>query len=116
MSFKRQMLESEIEKLLSVSFSQVRDERVYGKMITITSVKLSRDKSFCDITVSSLTGKIDSLIDGLNAAKGFLRTVLAKNIKMYKVPELRFYSDKGIENSEKINRILNQLDISGEEE
>ena len=58
----------------------------------------------------------------LNKAKGFFRTYVAKNLRLFTAPEIRFYEDKGIESSVRVNQLLNQMgydalkEIEGEDE
>lgn len=115
--FKRNILESRMQKLITNSIPSLRDEEIQGKMISVTRVKLSRDKSYIDLYVSCLNGDLDEITEILNARAGFFRKKLADNIRMYKVPEVRFHKDIGLEESFKIQKILNKIDIqAGEDE
>ncbi|KLO24292.1 ribosome-binding factor A [Marinitoga sp. 1197] len=107
--FRKEMIESEILKLINMNINNLRDPKLQGKIISITRVELSRDKSFADIYVSVLNEEIDEIINVLTKAKGFFRNLIAKNIRMYKVPEIRFHKDKGLEESIKIHKLLNEI-------
>ena len=50
----------------------------------------------------------------LNAASGFLRTELAKKLKLRRVPELSFCWDNSIEHGDRILRLIDQ--VSSEQE
>lgn len=112
--YRREMLESEMKKLITQGFSQLKDPRLKDKFIDINMVRLSKDKSYLDVYVSSLDEDLDTIINILNNAKGMFRTLIAKNIKMFKVPEIRFHKDKGIEASIRINKLIENLEKNEE--
>ncbi|WGS65981.1 30S ribosome-binding factor RbfA [Marinitoga aeolica] len=107
--FRREMIESEILKLINMNISNLRDPRIQNKIISATRVELSRDKSYADVYVSVLNGDIDEIINILTKAKGFFKSIISKNIRMYKIPEIRFHKDLGIEESIKIHKLLNEI-------
>lgn len=107
--YKKEMLESEMKKIIMKGFSELKDPRIKDKMININFVKLSGDKSYLDVYVSSLDEDIDTIVEILNNAKGMFRTLIAKNIHIYKAPEVRFHKDEGIEASIRINKLLEEL-------
>lgn len=112
--YRREMLESEMKKLITQGFSQLKDPRLKDKFIDINMVRLSKDKSYLDVYVSSLDEDIDTVINILNNAKGMFRTLIAKNIKMFKVPEIRFHKDEGIEASIRINKLIEKIEKNEE--
>lgn len=112
--YRREMLESEMKKLITEGFSQLKDPRLKDKFIDINMVRLSKDKSYLDVYVSSLDEDIDTIINILNNAKGMFRTLIAKNIKMFKVPEVRFHKDEGIEASIRINKLIEKIEKNEE--
>jgi ribosome-binding factor A len=62
---------------------------------SITDVKLTSDYSYCTVYVSHVeSDKIDDLAAFLNNNKGYIRSLLAKSISIYKTPELKFVPDK----------------------
>ncbi len=85
-NYKKEMLESEMKKIITRGFSELKDPRIKDKMININFVRLSGDKSYLDVYVSSLDEDVDTIIDVLNNAKGMFRTLIAKNIDIYKAP------------------------------
>ncbi|BBE30985.1 hypothetical protein OSSY52_11260 [Tepiditoga spiralis] len=114
--FRRNMLESQILKLFTQTLSKIRNNEIQGKLISFTSVKLSRDKSFVDISVSALNEDVDEIVKVLNKLKGLFRKDMSQKIKMYKVPEVRFFKDKGLEDSIKIQKLLNEIKVEGDTE
>ena len=109
--YRKSMLESEIPKRLSEAVSLLRDPRIKKEFITISRVELSKDKRYADIYVSFLGSAEErkETVELLNHAKGFFRTYLAKNLRIYTAPEVRFHEDKGIESSVRVNKLLNEL-------
>lgn len=114
--FRREMIESEIMKIINTNVSNLRDPKIQGKLISATRVELSRDKSYADIYVSVFGGDIDEIINVLEKAKGFFKSIIGRNIRMYKIPELRFHKDMGIEESIKIHKLLDEISQNKGEE
>jgi ribosome-binding factor A len=54
-------------------------------------------------------------VELLEKYKGYFRTFVAKNVRLYTAPELRFKEDKGIEESVRINKLLDEI-MSKEDE
>ena len=72
-------------------------------MVTISRVLISKDLAHAKIFVTVLPDQMaKSALETLNKAAGFLRTGLAKRIKIYKIPALFFMYD---EESLKANRL-----------
>ncbi len=109
--YRRSMLESEIQKLLSEAVGMLRDPRIKKEFVTVSYVVLSKDKRYADVYVSYLGTAEDrkKTVELLNRAKGFFRTYLAKNLRIYTAPEVRFHEDKGIESSVRVNQLLKEL-------
>ncbi|ACB08434.1 30S ribosome-binding factor RbfA [Thermotoga sp. RQ2] len=110
-AYRKAMLESEIQKLLMEALQQLRDPRLKKDFVTFSRVELSKDKRYADVYVSFLGTPEErkETVEILNRAKGFFRTFIAKNLRLYVAPEIRFYEDKGIEASVKVHQLLVQL-------
>ena len=84
---------------------ELRDPRV--GMITITSVDVSPDISHAKVFFTLLEKeKLEDTVHGLRRAAGFLRTQLAKRIKLYTTPELRFEYDESVERGDRLSRLI----------
>ncbi|MGB1270741.1 MAG: 30S ribosome-binding factor RbfA [Endozoicomonas sp.] len=74
---------------------EMKDPRL--GMVTVSAVEISRDLAFADVHVSFLgvddQEQIDESLKVLNKASGFLRSQLARAIKLRFTPQLRFYFD-----------------------
>ncbi|MCD6545843.1 MAG: 30S ribosome-binding factor RbfA [Thermotogae bacterium] len=109
--YRKEMLESEMLKLLSEAVSEMKDPRVKKERISFTRVLLSNDKRYADVFVSILGSDtdIEETLEILEKAKGFFKSYIGKNIRIYTIPEIRFKKDRGIEQSIKIQQILEKI-------
>ena len=88
----------------------VKDPRV-DSMLSITSVKISKDLAYADIYVSSLAGekKLEKATDALNHAAGFIQHKLKGKIRLKSTPILRFRSDGAIEHGYELSKKIDEL-------
>ena len=74
---------------------EVKDPRV--GMVTINSVNVSKDLAFADVYVTFMgineDQNVEESLEVLEHAGGFLRSLLAKSIKLRVMPRLRFHYD-----------------------
>jgi ribosome-binding factor A len=89
---------------------QLRDPRI-DEFIAVTEVDTSADLKYAKIFVSSIGGQQEEarLLAVLNAAAGFLRSELAKKVRLRHTPELSFYWDNSIEHGDRILRLIDQV-------
>jgi len=96
------LIQREVAELIRL---EVRDPRV--GMITITSVDVSPDITHAKIFFTLLEKeKLPATLEGLSRSAGFLRAQLAKRIKMYTTPELRFVYDESVERGDHLSRLI----------
>ena len=96
------LIQRELSDLLA---REVRDPRV--GMVTITSVDVSPDMSHAKVFFTLLDkSDLASVQEGLTRAAGFLRSHLAKRVKLYSIPELRFQYDESIERADRLSRLI----------
>ncbi len=96
------LIQRELSDLVS---REVRDPRV--GMITITSVDVSPDMSHAKVFFTLLDpAHLDEVLEGLGRAAGFLRSQLARRMKLYSTPELRFAYDESIERADRLSRLI----------
>lgn len=85
--------------------------------ITITEVRITNDLSYMDVFYSVLKDdEKDTIAEALKESKGYLRSELAKKLKARKMPELVFKYDEALAYGNKINSIIQKLDIKQDEE
>lgn len=94
--------------------NEVKDPRL--GMLSITDVDVSRDLSFAKIYFSLLGSEEEraNTLEGLDRAKGFIRSELAKRIRVRHIPEISFHFDPSLEYGFKMNALLRTLQ-SGED-
>ena len=79
--------------------------------VTVTDVQCTKDLSLAKVYVSFL-GQQTRNVAGLrvlNQSKGFIRSNLAKKIKIRKMPDLVFVQDLSLEQGNRIEKILHDL-------
>ena len=118
-----------MQRELSVLLRQeIRDPRV--GLVTINEVRVTRDLSYADVFVSQLdVGRIEhededrraALMDALNGAAGYLRTLLSRSTTLRSVPRLRFVYDEAIESAMQMDRkirtaMATNLNLAAEED
>ncbi|MCX7653354.1 MAG: 30S ribosome-binding factor RbfA [Fervidobacterium sp.] len=117
--YKLKMLESELRKVLAEALMEMKDPYIepIRSLITISRVEVSKDKRYADIYVSVFGDdkKRTEIVAYLEGKKGYFRTYVAKNIRMYIAPELRFKEDKGIEATVKIGKLLDSIKEMGKD-
>lgn len=99
----------------SIIATEVKDPRL--GMLSITDVDVSRDLSFAKVYFSMLGAEEEreKTLEGLNRAKGFIRTELAKRLRVRHTPEITFHFDPSLEQGAKMDALLKTLQIdSGE--
>jgi ribosome-binding factor A len=99
------LIQREVSDLIRL---ELRDPRV--GMITITSVDVSPDMSHARVFFTMLEkDKLEDTLLGLRRSAGFLRSQLARRIKMYTTPELRFEYDESVERGDHLSRLINSV-------
>lgn len=89
---------------------QLRDPRI-DEFVAITEVVTSPDLKYAKVYVSCINGQQeeDRILGVLNTAAGFLRTELARNVRMRRVPELTFLWDNSIEHGNHILQLIDEV-------
>lgn len=79
--------------------------------VTITDVQVSNDHSYATIYVNFLgkEARNKAGLEALNHASGYIRTQLAQQMTIRRVPELRFVIDKTEQRGKKIDEVINQI-------
>jgi ribosome-binding factor A len=96
------LIQRELSELVQ---RELRDPGV--GMITITGVDVSPDFSHAKVFYTTLDrAHVGDAGKGLKRAAGFLRSQLAKRIKLYTTPELRFEYDESVERGDRLSRLI----------
>lgn len=111
MAYKKERLEKNIKREIStIILNDTKDERL--KFVTITKVILTDDLSIATIyyTILGNDNQIEKTSQNLLDAKGYIKTILSKKLKVRKTPDLKFEYDKSYEYGNRIEEILRSLD------
>jgi ribosome-binding factor A len=100
------LLRAELSELL---LREVHDPRV--KLASVTEVDVSPDlrRAMVRISVLGDDQQRQETIEGLRHARGFLRTELARRLRLRSTPELVFELDRGAEHSQQMSDLLESL-------
>ena len=117
MSLKQNRMIERIRAILSeLLLREISDPRLQG--VTVTEVKLDAELMYADVYVNALgdESREGDVMEGLSRANGFLRREMGKRVRLRNTPELHFHWDKTLEHGERLNQILDTLDIPPEED
>lgn len=116
--FRQQKIDEEIKRELSFMISSLKDPRLDGCMISITAVNVTKDLKYAKVFTSVMADdeKRKLAIEGLNSSGGFLRRELGNRMKIRYIPALTFVLDDSIAYGTHINKIINDLNIGGNDE
>ncbi len=96
----RKVNETARAALASLLLTEFSDPRL--ELITVTDVRVSRDRSIATVLVSSSPEHYEDTMAGLESAKGRLRGLLGKELGWRVTPELRFVIDTGVDHAQEI--------------
>ena len=103
------------ETLAEALTGRLKDPRV--GFATITGVTVTPDGSHAVVRVSVLGDDEakERALEGLQSARGFLRSHLARVLALRVTPELAFQIDRGLEHAQRIEQVLADLRRAGDE-
>ncbi len=106
-------LRDEIAQIVSRS---LKDPRI--GFVTVTRVEVSADLGHAKAFVSVLGDEKQrrESLAGLRQATGFVRREVGRRIRMRVVPELQFVYDKGVDATDRVAQLLDQVRARGQEE
>jgi ribosome-binding factor A len=103
-----------------VAFFQTQGQGFFkDSLVTVTEVKMSPDLSLARIYLSFLPAEgkdlhLEKAEENIGLIRGFVGNNLRSSIR--KIPELNFFHDDTAEYTQRINHILDSLNIPPEEE
>ena len=101
----------QIQRELALVFQrEMKDPRL--GIATVSAVEVSSDLQNAKVFVTFL-GKdeqeqIDEALEVVRVAAGFLRSQLAKEMRMRSVPALRFFYDKSIQEGQRMSSLIDK--------
>lgn len=100
----RKVNETARAALASLLLSGFSDPRL--ELITVTDVRVSKDRSVATVLVSSSPELYEDTLAGLESAKGRLRSLLGNSLGWRVTPELRFVIDTGVDHAQEIDALF----------
>ncbi|MCL1957133.1 MAG: 30S ribosome-binding factor RbfA [Fibromonadales bacterium] len=115
MSIRTDRLGAEMQKEISTLLHNGLKNPNVG-LASISRVDVSSDLSYATVRVSVLGSKQEQMksLNALQQSAGFIRSHLAKLIKLRKFPELHFVFDENLQHAARIDEILHNLKEKGE--
>lgn len=127
LSPRLQRVADQIQRELAILIQlEVNDPRI--GMISVTGVEISRDMAYAKIFVtvmnsaggtsaelgdSAAPGELDKLeieenIKALNKASGYLRSLLAKRLRLRTTPKLHFHYDNSVRRGRQLSSLIDE--------
>jgi ribosome-binding factor A len=109
-------VEDEIMALVSeLLLRRVKDPRVAG--VSLTHVEASRDYSTAKILYNVIGGSenIDEVQRGLDSSRRFMRSHIARRLRLRVAPELIFRYDRSLDRAMKIEELIERIHREDEE-
>lgn len=105
----RRIAEQMKKEVANIIETELKDPRI--GFVTVISVDLSNDLRHAKIFVSILGDeqKKQESLEGLHRATGFVRSEIARRIKLRYTPEIQFVLDTSIEHGVKIAKLLSKV-------
>jgi ribosome-binding factor A len=85
---------------------ELKDPRV--KWVSITQVDITPDYAHAKIFFTTLLDDKAAVLEGLQRASGFLRTQLAKNLRIHTIPALHFTHDDAVVRGAVLEKLIEQ--------
>ena len=105
----------ELQKEIAIILQrEIKDPRL--GMVTVSGVDISRDLSYAKVFVTFLNDDDPQVIEQgltvLNDAKGYIRTLIGKAMRLRIIPEIKFFYDeslvKGMQMSTLVSDVIKQ--------
>ncbi|HNX51063.1 MAG TPA: 30S ribosome-binding factor RbfA [Thermoanaerobaculaceae bacterium] len=109
---RHERLAHAIREILSeLLLKETKDPRLHG--VVISAVELTGDTKLARafFSVYGDEERERQAQDGLRQAHGYLRREMARRLRTHNPPDLEFRRDLGYERADRVQRILDQLDI-----
>lgn len=106
------MLRAELAELLA---REVNDPRARGAVVTLVDPSADLRSARVLVSVLGTDEERGEAVEALRGAAGFLRSRLARKVRLKNVPELRFQLDRGAEHSQRISDLLESLHVDDDE-
>lgn len=96
-----------VEEISKIIHEEIKDKDI--GFVTITDARITNDLSFAKIYITTLDNNREKVLNALNKASGFVRSLLCDRINIRKMPEIHFVYDDSIEYGKKIEDIIERI-------
>ena len=96
-----------VEEISRIIHNEVKDKDI--GFVTITDVRITNDLSFAKVYFTTLDEDHKKVLNSLNKASGFIRSLLCDRVQIRKMPEIHFVYDESIEYGKKIEDIIDRI-------
>lgn len=105
----RQISETSREIIAYILATEISDPRL--EMVTVTDVRVSTDVTVANVYVTAHGGeeRYAEVLEGLESAKGRIRSLYGSRISTRLTPELRFFIDDTIDEGMRITEALKNV-------
>jgi len=109
-SYRTARLNEDFKREISLILSTMKDPRV-NEFLSVMRVDVTNDLSYAKVYIGSLKGfeQAKSACEVLARAGGYVKSSLARALRIRKIPELTFIPDDSVEYYHKITGILEGL-------
>ena len=104
----------EIRHLLADIFTRdvIRDHELSGVVITVTEVRVSPDLRKATAFVTRLgRSDVDKLLPALKRVSPFLRSQLARSLRLRVAPDITFMADTSIDYAMEVSTLLHRPEV-----
>lgn len=106
-SATRRLAEEAREKIATILMMEISDSRL--DLVTVTGCEVSVDRSVCKVWVSADPDSYDEVLEGLQSAKGRIRSLLGRSLTWRVTPELIFQIDRSTDEAQRIAEALKNV-------
>ncbi|MCE2503028.1 MAG: 30S ribosome-binding factor RbfA [Chlorobi bacterium] len=117
MSIRTERVGALLRQTLATHFQGKLPDYLDG-MVTITAVRVSADLAIAKVYISIFNSKTDPgiLVKRLNAHQKEIRTALARDVRLRKMPEFRFFLDDTLDTAKHIDKLIEKVRAEDEEQ
>jgi ribosome-binding factor A len=100
-----EMMQRKLSQLIQ---QEIKDPRL-PPFVTVSAVKVAADLGHAKVYFTAFNADVEKTTAILNSAASYLRTALARSVKLRTVPQLHFIYDESIEYGRRLSRLIDDL-------
>ncbi|KTD33114.1 ribosome-binding factor A [Legionella nautarum] len=100
-----EMMQRKLSQLIQ---QEIKDPRL-PPFVTVSAVKVAADLGHAKVYFTVLNADVEKTTVILNSAASYLRTALARSVKLRTVPQLHFIYDESVEYGRRLSRLIDDL-------